>query len=211
MCEIAIVDYYGGNGKSVFNAFEKIEMKANLTKSKKVLENADLIVLPGVGAARATLDSLSELNLLGCIKETLFKQLRGFLGICVGHQILFEHSEEENTKCLSLFKGNVLSFDKTKLRVPLMGWNKVNFSENCPQQLKVGIEQDAYFYFVNSYYALPNEDKIVVGTSNYSNSFCSMIAAEKTISTQFHLEKSGPIGLLLLKRIVNYLLEKQKR
>jgi glutamine amidotransferase len=118
------------------------------------------------------------------------------MGICVGLQILFEHSEEENTNCLGWLKGQVVKFDKTKVRVPQMGWNQVRFVKNTSFSDN---KETGFFYFVNSYYAKPEDESDLWGLADYNSTFTAAIQKGNIYATQFHIEKSGEAGLALLK------------
>ncbi len=158
---IKIIDYAAGNAPSVLNAIEHMGYKASLCRTPSDLEDATHIILPGVGSARATIDSLLEMNILSELEKAVLVDKVPFLGICVGLQILFDFSEEENTVCLGWLKGRVVKFDQNLTRVPQMGWNKVTFQKNIPYSLK-----SSYFYFVNSYHALPEDESVVWGVSH---------------------------------------------
>lgn len=205
--KIVVVDYHGGNGKSVCNAYAKVGLKAQLSQDASEISQADLVVLPGVGAAAATLKSLSDLGLIEVIRENISSDKKSFLGICVGYQILFEHSEEDNTDCLGVVKGKVVRYNSKRVKVPHMGWNEVRFNEHCPPEIKKEMEGQQYYYFVNSYYGNPNDKNLVVGESFYENWFSCFIIKNRIAATQFHLEKSGQQGLLLLKNLSTYLME----
>lgn len=205
--KIVVVDYHGGNGKSVCNAYAKVGLKAQLSQDASEISQADLVVLPGVGAAAATLKSLSDLGLIEVIRENISSDKKSFLGICVGYQILFEHSEEDNTDCLGVVKGEVVRYNSKRVKVPHMGWNEVRFSEHCPPEIKKEMEGQQYYYFVNSYYGNPDDKNLVVGESFYENWFSCFIIKNRIAATQFHLEKSGQQGLLLLKNLSTYLME----
>ena len=159
----------------------------DFARSPQDLEDAAFIILPGVGSAKATMDSLIEMELISAIEDKTLRKGIPFLGICVGMQILFEHSEERNTKCLGWLKGRVVKFDSSKLKVPQMGWNKV---------------WDDYYYFVNSYYAIPEKKDDVWGTADYNGTFTAAVRRENIYGTQFHIEKSGKAGLALLDSLL---------
>ncbi len=195
---IKIIDYAAGNAPSVLNAIEHMGYKASLCRTPSDLEDATHIILPGVGSARATIDSLLEMNILSELEKAVLVDKVPFLGICVGLQILFDFSEEENTVCLGWLKGRVVKFDQNLTRVPQMGWNKVTFQKNIPYSLKSN-----YFYFVNSYHALPEDESVVWGVSHYGVPFTAAINKENIYATQFHVEKSGAAGLSLLEYFIH--------
>ncbi len=191
---IAVIDYDAGNAPSVMAALDHVGEKGELVSSAAGLEKATSIILPGVGSAEATMASLSELGLI----EPLLARMKGgtpFLGICVGLQILFEHSEEGDVDCLGWFPGQVRRFSD-KLRVPQIGWNAVRRTREHP--LLSGLEDENYFYFVNSYYVAP-EPALVLGAATYDVEFAAMVSRDNVHATQFHAEKSGPVGLTILK------------
>ena len=181
---IKIIDYKAGNAPSVLSAVKHLGFSAELTKTADEIIGATHIILPGVGSAKATMDSLRENGLIESLERLVLQEKVNFLGICVGMQILFEHSEEEDADCLGWLKGKVVKFDTSKVRVPQMGWNKV---------------WDDYFYFVNSYYAKPENSADIWGTSNYNDEFCAAVHRDNIYGAQFHAEKSGEAGLKLLK------------
>ena len=190
---IKIIDYKAGNAPSVMHAVTHLGYKAAFVRQPEDLENATHILLPGVGSAQATMESLDELGLIKPLEDTVLKKKVLFLGICVGLQILFEHSEEDNADCLGWLKGKVVKFDVSRVRVPQMGWNQVQFVKD----LSFGCDSD-YFYFVNSYHAKPEVQSDIWGAAEYNGSFTAAIQRENIYATQFHIEKSGEAGLRLL-------------
>ena len=180
---IVIIDYKAGNAPSVLHAVSKLGYEAVLARNSGDIENATHIILPGVGSARATMESLREMGIINALEDAVLRKKVFFMGICVGLQILFEHSEEENTNCLGWLKGKVVKFDTKAVRVPQMGWNQV---------------WDDYFYFVNSYYAIPEDKTDIWGTADYSCQFTAAVRKNNIHATQFHIEKSGEAGLALL-------------
>ena len=192
--KISIIDYKAGNAPSVLNAVDHIGYKVELARSPLDIADAERIILPGVGSARATMESLRELGLLGALEDAVLRKKTMFLGICVGMQILFDHSEEEDVDCLGWRKGQVVKFDAAKVRVPQMGWNQVKFVKKALVDA-----YDDYFYFVNSYYAKPDEKSVLWGAANYNGSFAAAVCKDNIFAAQFHVEKSGEAGLGLLK------------
>ena len=190
---IAIIDYKAGNAPSVLHAVKRLGYEAILAHNAKDIEGAEFIILPGVGRARATMESLRDMGLIDPLEDAVKRRKIPFLGICVGMQILFDHSEEENADCLGWLGGNVIKFDSSEVRVPQMGWNKVSFKKNTPFKM-----QDDYFYFVNSYHARPCENADIWGTADYGSPFVAAVCRDNIYATQFHVEKSGEAGLELL-------------
>ncbi len=193
---IGIIDYKAGNGPSVENACKAKNLECVLTADKETLKNCSHIILPGVGSAGATMDSLKELDIIETLENHALKEKKPFLGICVGLQVLFEHSEEDDACCLGWIKGDVVRFDENKVRVPQMGWNSAEFLKKLP--INEGLGKSEYFYFVNSYHIRPKED-VALAVTNYGEDFTSMIAKDNVYASQFHIEKSGEIGLKLLE------------
>jgi glutamine amidotransferase len=175
------------------HAVTHLGYKAAFAHSPQDLADATHILLPGVGSAKATMESLAELDLLNTMEDAVLKKKVLFLGICVGLQLLFAHSEEGDTSCLGWLKGAVVKFDAAKVRVPQMGWNEVSFVHN-----PLGVERGGFFYFVNSYYAKPLEPSDLWGAADYNGQFAAAVCRDNIYATQFHIEKSGEAGLALL-------------
>lgn len=190
---IGIIDYKAGNAPSVLSAVTHLGYDAELVNTPDRLLEMSHIIIPGVGSAGATMNSLKELNLVDAIKTAVLDYKALFLGVCVGMQILFDYSGEEDTDCFGFLPGKVVCFDRSKVRVPQMGWNKVCFKKG------VGYEaRDGYFYFVNSYHAVPEDEGHIWGVSEYDGLFAAAVCKENIFGTQFHIEKSGEAGLKLL-------------
>jgi glutamine amidotransferase len=154
-----------------------------------------------VGAAAATLESLRESELLDALTRRVQQDNAPFLGICIGLQVLFEHSEEGDTPGLGWLPGKVRRFPDS-LRVPQIGWNEVRFSRSHP--VTAGLPDVGHFYFVNSYYADPRDPTDALGRTEYGVEFASVVAHDNVIATQFHTEKSGRLGLRLLAEFANW-------
>jgi glutamine amidotransferase len=191
---IIIIDYKAGNAPSVKHAVNFLGYEAKPTRHPEDIGRASFIILPGVGNAKATVDSLHEMGLLPALEETVLRGGVPFLGICVGMQILFQHSQEESTDCLGWLKGRVVKYDTSKVRVPQMGWNKVSFVKDIPCDIA-----DGFYYFVNSYHVRPENESNIWGVADYNGKFVAAIKSKNIFGTQFHLEKSGEAGLRLLK------------
>ena len=192
--KIAIIDYRAGNAPSVMNAVKKAGANAIFARTAEDIKDATHIILPGVGSAKFTMHSLSEMCFMTQLEDAVKHRKTPFLGICVGMQILFEHSEEDDAACLGWLKGEVVRYDSAKERVPQMGWNKTEFIKKMPVEAK-----DDYYYFVNSYYVRPRNEEDVWGVAEYGNKFTAAVCRENIYATQFHVEKSGETGLELLR------------
>jgi len=182
---LAIIDYKAGNLTSVHNAFDAIGVESVITSDPELLRRADRIVFPGVGAAESAMGNLRKLGLVDVVRD-LVTSGKPFLGICLGMQILFEHSEENGgVDLLGILPGKVRRFpDVPGFKVPEIGWNQVNGQEE--------------YYFVHSYYA--EIGPYTVGRTEYAGvEFTSMVRRENLLACQFHPEKSGNVGLTLLK------------
>lgn len=197
---ITIIDYKAGNLTSVKLAFKALGVPATITDRPEEVLAAERIVFPGVGAARASMDNLHRLHLVEPIRAKITEGVP-FLGICVGMQVLFDYSEEnDNTPCIGLVPGAVKRFRPTdrSCKIPHMGWNRVNWRAEHP--LLAGIEDGSEFYFVHSYYPAPTDDSTIYGQTDYADAnFAAMIGKDNFFATQCHPEKSGRIGLKLLE------------
>jgi glutamine amidotransferase len=192
---IAIVDYGMGNLKSVEKGFKKVGIDAIVTSSPGIVDNAEAVVLPGVGAFRDCIKNLTDLSLTEAVITSINKG-KPFLGICLGLQVLFSESEEFGTcKGLDIFRGKVVRFQQG-LKVPHMGWNTVSIVNRPP--ILSGIEDNAYFYFVHSFYVVPEDEQIIATTTDYGATFTSMVWKDNVFATQFHPEKSQGLGLKVL-------------
>ncbi|MCV3213796.1 imidazole glycerol phosphate synthase subunit HisH [Plectonema radiosum NIES-515] len=198
---IDIIDYKAGNAPSVSYALEKLGISCRLITTAEEIESSTKIIFPGVGSAKATLDSLRQMGCLENLHKKVIEERVPFLGICIGFQILFEYSEEDDTECFGWIKGKVKQFSKQLNPVPQIGWNEVKFTREHP--LLEGVGQSNYFYFVNSYYAVPKENSVIFGLTDYGVNFCSVLLKDNIFATQFHVEKSGPIGLRILENFAH--------
>jgi glutamine amidotransferase len=194
---IAIIDYGMGNLRSVEKGFLKVGVEVKVTNKPEDVYRADGIVLPGVGAFRDCMQELSNLSLTDVIIEAI-KKGKPYLGICLGLQVLFSESEEfGRCKGLDIFPGKVVRFETSDLKIPHMGWNELNIKNNNP--LLSGIPDKSYFYFVHSYYVVPDDESLISTTTDYCVEFTSMISKDNIFAVQFHPEKSQVLGLRLLK------------
>ncbi len=199
-----------GNLRSVAQALRQVAPEADVRISGEVadIRSADRIVLPGQGAIPDCMRSLQESGLKEAVLEAAAN--KPLFGVCVGEQLMFDWSEEGDTKGLSLFPGKVIKFrfedrlqeDGSRFKGPQMGWNRVHQSLSHP--LWNGIADDSYFYFVHSYYAVPTDRAHIVGETPYGAPFCSAIARDNIFATQFHPEKSASAGLQLYKNFVHW-------
>ncbi|ADE13276.1 imidazole glycerol phosphate synthase, glutamine amidotransferase subunit [Nitrosococcus halophilus Nc 4] len=205
MSSIAVIDYGMGNLRSVSKALEQVadKVRVEVTSDPQRIRAADRVVFPGVGAIRDCMNELRHLNL-----DTIVAQCaadRPFLGICLGMQALLELSEEnQGTSCLGILPGQVKHFDAAEehLKVPHMGWNQVHQAHAHP--LWRDIPQDCRFYFVHSYYTVPDEPSLIAGRTDYSTSFASALARDNIFAVQFHPEKSQKYGLQLLANFLTW-------
>ena len=212
--DIAVVDYGMGNLRSVSKAVEHVAAGKSVvvTSDPELIQHAERVVFPGQGAMPDCMRELDARNLRDVIIHAAVN--KPFLGICIGMQLLFEHSEEGDTAGLALFKGNVKRFAEKlvdengfKLKVPHMGWNQVyqtNNSQNRPHVLWANIQEATRFYHVHSYYAAPLDGAVTAGETAYPDRFTSAIARDNVFATQFHVEKSAQAGLQLLANFVNW-------
>ncbi len=197
---ITLLDYGAGNVRSVINAIKSQGETVKLVEDARDIENAERLVFPGVGAFGNMMTILKQKGLVQPLKEYLEND-RPFLGICIGLQGLFEESEESpGIKGLCLFPGIVKRFD-VDLSVPQIGWNGLNIRK--PSTLLSGLKGDEKFYFVHSYHVVPEADDIVLTTTNYGIEFVSSVKHGNIQATQFHPEKSGALGLKLLRNFIN--------
>lgn len=195
---IAIVDYQAGNLRSVQKALEKTGALAFPTSDPDDISNADGVVFPGQGACDSSMRHIRELGLELPIKDSITSG-KPFLGVCLGLQLLLEQSDEGDEPCLGILKGRVRRLPEGQ-KIPHMGWNQVNFRKEHP--VLSGLPDDSYFYFVHSYYADPEDESFMAGTTNYGLEFCSAVAWDNVTAVQFHPEKSGAVGLIIYENFV---------
>jgi imidazole glycerol-phosphate synthase subunit HisH len=197
---IVIIDYGVGNLGSVANALRKLNLEYVISGKAGVIAKSDRMILPGVGAASEGMKNLKKTKLDQVIINEIIKG-KPILGICLGMQLFFGTSEEGKVECLNIFPGKVVKF-KRERKVPQIGWNKVSINQYhnvTMKQLFRSIPDNSYFYFVNSYYCVPNDKKIISGITEYGEEFASVVIKDNILGTQFHPEKSGKIGMKLLK------------
>ncbi len=200
---IVIIDYGMGNLRSVQKGLEKCGFSARVTDDPKVVENADKLVLPGVGAFKDCMRNLVD----GGFVEPIHRHIeagRPFLGICLGLQLLFSESEEFGAhRGLDVIPGKVVRFPEAmtvageELKVPHMGWNRIHLQKTPPDFQ--GVEEGSFVYFVHSYYVVPDNPEVIATTTEYGITFCSSIWKDNVVACQFHPEKSQQVGLKILK------------
>ena len=196
---IGIVDYNAGNLTSVVSAISFIGADYIVSQEHKTLMACDKLIFPGVGEAYWAMEQLKQRNLERTLKD-FAKSGKPLLGICLGSQIILDHSEERDTKCLGLVPGKCCKFPSDMgLKIPHIGWNTI---EHSGKGIFKGIPKDASFYFVHSYYVEPKNSKDIIGTTNYGINFCSCLQRDNITAFQFHPEKSGAVGLQLLQNFV---------
>ena len=205
---IAIIDYKAGNLTSVKRALDSISRESVITSSYDQIMAAERVIFPGVGAAGKAIKDLKANRLDIALKEAV-EAKKPVLGICLGTQIILESSQENDTECLGLVKGQVVKFpdnlrgpEGRKLKVPHMGWNSVKLKKSHP--VFEGIDPDSEFYFVHSYYPAPESPDMVLGETFYGITFTSVIVSDNLVAMQFHPEKSGRPGLRILENFCNW-------
>ncbi len=190
--KLVIVDYGAGNLHSVARAVQHAGVRPLITSTPRYLEDADAVIVPGVGAAEDTMANLHRCRMEDPIREYIASG-RPFLGVCMGQQALLDASEEGGEhKCLGVVHGRVVRLPDGQ-KVPHMGWNRVHYKREHP--IFEGIPDNSYFYFVHSYYPKPDDPAVVIGETEYGTVFPSVIAQGNVVATQFHPEKSGEMGL----------------
>lgn len=194
--EIAIVKYNAGNIRSVIYALERLGVKPILTDDENELRSADKVIFPGVGEASSAMNYLNESG-LDLILPTLTQP---FLGICIGQQLMCANSEEGNASCLGIFPTKVKRFDENQgQKVPHMGWNKLKNLKTC---LFEGVDPEhAYVYYVHSYYCAL-DDQYTIASSDYVHDFSAAYKKDNFYSVQFHPEKSGEVGAMILNNFI---------
>ncbi|MEE9302321.1 MAG: imidazole glycerol phosphate synthase subunit HisH [Thiotrichaceae bacterium] len=215
MSLIAIIDYGMGNLRSVSQALTHVAPSSTtveITSDKDIILNADRIVFPGQGAARDCMRELKNYDLIGVVQEAT--KTKPFLGICMGMQVLMEHSEENGgINCLGHYTGEVKNFANVidhkqgdafaeRLKIPQMGWNQINHKTDHP--LWNGIESGSRFYFVHSYYVQPDDPTLIAGETDFGIAYASAIARDNVFAIQAHPEKSSDDGLRLLKNFTEW-------
>ncbi len=202
---VVIIDYGAGNLRSVINAVTSLGYQPKVTSNPVDVLNARAVILPGVGAAGDTMNNLRKFGLDKAVRQYI-EQDRPFLGICLGLQILLSKTEEDGgLDCLNIFPGLVKFLPKGQ-KIPHMGWNQVKLKRKHP--VFDGIPDSSNFYFVHSYYAVPDDTSIIAGETDYGVTFCSAVAHGNLIGVQFHPEKSGDYGLRVYDNFIKQALVK---
>ena len=193
MSKVVIIDYGAGNVRSVKFALDRLGIRYELTRSANTIESADKIIFPGVGEASSSMKALKDFGLVDAIKNAT----QPFLGICLGMQMMCEHSEENDTEGLGIFPLPVKLFDGEGVKVPHMGWNQI---EGIKTPLFNGLKEQEYTYFVHSYYVPFSE--WTIASANYPKPFSAALHKDNFYGCQFHPEKSGPMGQKILENFV---------
>ena len=206
---IAIIDYDAGNLASVARAVSHLGYANIITRNVETIRSAYRIIFPGVGAAGSAMTSLKRLGIDAELQET-FNQGKPMLGICLGTQIIMGYSEENQTPCLGIIPGIVRAFppdlrdaNGKRLKIPQMGWNRVQPVKDHP--VLAGLKETDEFYFVHGFYPEPAHSEHIVGTTHYGIHFASIVGYRNILATQFHLEKSGRPGLALLNNFCRWM------
>jgi imidazole glycerol-phosphate synthase subunit HisH len=199
---IAIIDYRAGNLRSVERALKHLGLPCTITNNPSEILAAERVIFPGVGAAGKAMETIRSLTLDRTIQEVIDKDTP-FLGICLGTQIIFQESEEDrNTKCLGIIPGSVRRFPSMGEKIPHMGWNTISLARE--HAILRGVDREAWFYFVHSYYPDPSEAGDIVARTIYGIEFASIISRKNVFATQFHPEKSGHPGLKILENFCKW-------
>ncbi len=198
--KIVVIDYQSGNLRSVAKALEAVGANPLVTGNAAELASADAVILPGVGSGPAAMQALAERKLTQPLIDYLASG-QPFLGVCLGLQLLLERTEEGDAPCLGVIPGRVRRLP-AGLKVPHMGWNRVEFRSEHP--VLAGISAGSHFYFVHSYYADPEDRSGVAGATTYGLPFCSVYAQGNLAATQFHPEKSGRVGLQVYRNFLAF-------
>ncbi|HUU42076.1 MAG TPA: imidazole glycerol phosphate synthase subunit HisH [Desulfatiglandales bacterium] len=205
---ITIVDYKAGNLFSVARALNYLGVEFKISDNIKDVLGADRVIFPGVGSAGQAMQDLKKTGLDQALYD-FYESGKPFLGICLGTQIILDESEENNTTCLGLLPGRVNRFpvplvsdDGKTLKVPHMGWNRINLKRQHP--VFKGVSMESEFYFVHSYFPVPKDTDSIIATTDYGIDFASIMGKKNLIALQFHPEKSGPPGLTILKNFCSW-------
>lgn len=200
--KIVIVDYKAGNLTSVRLGVEKLGCEAQVTGDPERVRAAERVIFPGVGAAGTAMRVLNETGLSQALRDYRATG-RPLAGICLGAQIIFEHSAEDDARCLGMLPGNVEPLDvPVGFKIPHMGWNAVEFAADHP--VWAGLESGAQFYFVHSFAPAPSDESLTIGRTDYCGPFTSAVGRENVVAFQFHPERSGRFGLKVLDNFLKW-------
>ena len=199
---IAIIDYGAGNLQSVKKAFDFIGAESVITDNPEIINSCDRILLPGVGSFGDAMDSMHKSGLVETVKQNALSG-KPFFGICLGLQLLFEESEESpGVKGLGIFKGKIKKFSSDMgLKIPHIGWNSLEIKQK--DTLFKNVPENSYVYFVHSYYLHAEDEEDVATVTNYGIDFHSAVGKNNIFATQFHPEKSGDVGLQILRNFAS--------
>ena len=200
---ITIINYEAGNLTSVKRALDYLKIPSQITSDPSIIENSERIIFPGVGNAKSAMVMLEESGIDKAIKDAFYKGIP-ILGICLGTQIILSHSEEGNTECLGLIDGICLKFNlkNRELKIPHMGWNKIELQKK--HYILKDFREGKEVYFVHSYYPVPVDKESIYAITEYETTFASIIGKNNLVATQFHPEKSGQLGLNILKNFTEW-------
>lgn len=203
---LKIVDYGMGNLRSVQKAFERLGIAAEICQSGQELADADAMVLPGVGAFRDAIAALRDHDMVQAILDHIAAD-KPFLGICLGLQLLFDVGYEDGEwEGLGVIPGKVVRFeDQPGLKIPHMGWNRLEFARQ--HAVFDGIPGDAFYYFVHSYHVVPEDDSVVIARCDHGGEFVAVVGQGNLVATQYHPEKSQSVGLKLIQNFANSALQ----
>lgn len=195
---IAIIDYGAGNLHSVKNALDFLGVQSVITSSADEILSADAVILPGVGAFGDCMACLEKMNLIETTRQAA-KSGKPFLGICLGLQLMFEESEEApGVKGLGIFKGKIVKIPDRGLKIPHMGWNSITLNKDSRI-----LEDNSFVYFVHSYYLNTDEEDLVSAYTEYGEKLAIAVERDNVFATQFHPEKSGDVGMEILRKFVS--------
>lgn len=197
---VVVIDYQAGNITSVVRSLRALGVEGKITAGPEAVLAASRVIFPGVGAAGEAMATLRSRGLDQAMKE-VWARGTPILGICLGTQIILDHSEENDTPCLGLIPGRTKALPRTPgLKIPHMGWNGVDFRGSHP--VFAGLPEAAEYYFVHSFYPDPAESSMILGVTDHGISFPSAIGRRNLVATQFHPEKSGRFGLHILENFL---------
>ena len=203
--KVAVIDYEVGNLANVYNAWKRLGVSVDITRDPEVIQKADFIELPGVGAIRDAMANLKKFELIPVLEEQV-KAGKFFMGVCLGMQALFEKDYEGGEyDCLGFLPGDIVPF-RTTLKVPHMGWNELEFRGS--HWLQKGLPAHPYVYFVHSYHKSPADSPDVIATADYGQAVPAICGRDNVLGFQFHPEKSGPVGARLLQNVIEYVQKK---